>query len=173
MMISKDGAGRVGRTVAAAGLLLALAVPVVAAYEGQVAESVSVTTPSGTLPCGTEFPVSATVLDANGQPVTDSAATWSLTTVVSSQDSIVDTTTTTDANGVATTMVWLDCIVGDREIEARVGAAFGGAVLGITSTGLPNTSTPTNQTPPLMLALAGAAVLAGGILGLRSIVARR
>lgn len=173
MMISRGGSARLARTLAAAGLLLAIAVPAVAAYEGQVAESVSVTTPTGVLPCKTEFPVSATILDANGLPIANADVTWTLTVVVSSQDAIVDTTTTTDADGVATTMVYLDCIVGDREVEARVGDAFAGAVLGITSAGLPNTSTPTNQTPPLMLALAGAAVLAGGILGLRSIVARR
>ena len=173
MMISREGAGRVARTLAAAVLLLAFAVPAVAAYEGQVAESISVTVPSGTLPCNVPFPVSATVLDAAGLPVTDSAATWTLTTIVSSQDAIVDTTTITDSNGVATTMVVLDCIVGERVIEARVGDAFGGAVLGITAGSLPNTSTPPNQTPPLMLALAGVAIVFGGILGLRSIVARR
>lgn len=173
MMMRMASAGRLARTMAAAGLLLALTVPAVAAYETPVAQSVSVAAPSGTLACKTEFPVSATILDANGQPIANTDVTWTLTTVVSSQDSIVDGTTTTDANGVATTNVWLDCIVGERQIEARVGDAFGGAVLAITSGGLPNTSTPTNQTPPLMLAIAGVAVVLGGILGLRSIVARR
>ena len=172
------GVGRLGRALAATGLLLALAVPAVAAYETPVAQSVTVTAPSGTLACKTEIPVSATILDANGLPLANTAVTWSMTTAVSSQDAILDVTTTTDANGVATTKVYLDCIVGQRSVEARAGTAFGGAVLGITSvpagTGsLPNTSTPSNQTPPLLLALAGLAVVFGGALGIRSIVAQR
>ena len=182
-MLRHVAAGQFARTAAAAGLLLALAVPAVAAYEAEVPQSVTVTAPTGTLPCGTAFPVSATILDTNGTPVPGAEVTWSFKTFVSSQDSIVDLTTTSDANGVATTRVWLDCIVGERQVEARSGNAVGGAVLGITEAGvaagtggtggLPSTSTPVNQTPPLMLAFAGFAVVLGGVMGIRSIVAQR
>jgi hypothetical protein len=168
---------------AAAGLLLALAAPIVAAYEAEVPQSVTVTAPTGTLPCRSAFPVSATILDTSGTAVPGVEVTWTLKTVVSSQDAIVDVTTTSDANGVATTSVYLDCIVGERQVEARAGTAIGGAVLGITTAGvaagtggtggLPNTSTPPSQTPPLMLAVAGFAVVLGGVMGIRSIVAQR
>ena len=164
---------RILRVLAATGLLALLVAPTVAAYETPVPQSVTVSVPSGTLPCGSPFAVSATVLDANGQPIADAEATWTLTTVVSSKDAVVDPTSITDANGVATNQVYLDCVAGEREVEARVGDAFGGAVLGITSAGLPNTSTPPAQTPMWALALATAAVMLGGILGLRTIVARR
>ena len=171
--------GRFARIAAATGLLLALAAPVVAAYEAEVPQSVTVTAPTGTLPCRTAFPVSATILDTTGKAVPNVEVTWTLKTVLSSQDAILDVKTTSDANGVATTRVYLDCIVGERQVEARAGAALGGAVLGITSassggkSGLPNTSTPSNQTPPLLLAVAGMAVMVGGIMGMRTIVAQR
>ena len=167
---------RVARLLAAAGLIAALSAPAVIGYQGEVAGTVTVTPPEGRIQCRTEAPVSATILNKDGQPIADTTVTWKLTTIVSSQDSIVNPTTTTDANGVATTRVWLDCIAGDRRIEARVGEAFGGAVLGVTGVGvgLPNTSTDASAgTPAWALAIAGAAVLVGAILGLRTIVARR
>jgi hypothetical protein len=172
------------RLAAATGgfLLFLVAAPAALAYEAEVAQSIVVTPPSGTLPCGAEFPVSATILDSNGQPIVGAEATWTLVVSISSKDAIVEVKTTTDANGVATTHVWLDCVVGERQVEARVGNAVGGAVLGITSqavqagggtAGLPDTSTPHDQTPPLLLALAGAAMLTGGVMGIRTIVAQR
>ena len=168
---------RTTRVLAAVGLLLLLAVPAAAAYEGEVAKTVTITAPAGGIPCGVNTPVSATLLDSNGQPAGQAPVTWTFTKVVSSQDSIVDPNTTSNAQGVATTEVWLDCIAGDRRLEARSGDAVGGAVLGITGApaGLPNTATQSlhsDATPAWTLALAGIAMLLGGILGIRTIVAR-
>ncbi len=170
--------GKATGIVAAAGLMLLLAVPAVSAYEGEVAQTVTVTPPAGGVPCGVNTPVSATLIGKDGQPVADAPVTWSFTKVVSSQDSIVEPNTTSNAEGVATTEVWLDCIEGQRQLQAASGDAVGGAVLGVTGVpaGLPNTATSLSHggdvTPPWTLALAGIAMLIGGIMGIRTIVAR-
>jgi hypothetical protein len=122
--------------------------------------------PSGTLQCGVPLTVTATLVDASGNPIAGQSVDWSFTSSPSSADKINSTPTTTNASGVATTTVTLACVVGSRTVTATAGTISAGAVLGITSGGLPNTSTTPGGSPvgnlPIATILALLAVLAGG-----------
>lgn len=137
------------------------------AYAGQVAGTVTVGGPSGTLKCGVALTVSATVLEVESDsPIEGQSVAWTFTSSPSSKDKINSTPTTTNASGVATTTVTLACVAGNRTVTATADDISAGAVLSITSAGLPGTSTmpdgsPANSLPiPMILALL--AVLAGG-----------
>jgi hypothetical protein len=135
---------RLGAAGAAALLLLSVAAPAAFAYEGQVAQQVTVAGPAGTLSCNMALTVTATVLDAGGKPVDNRAIAWTFGAGKVTGDQIVTASTTTNATGVATTTVKLACVVGNRTVIATADASSGQAVLGITATGLP----PTGTTPP-------------------------
>lgn len=139
---------KLGQRLAASGvaalLLLSVAAPAVMGYEGQVTHQVAVSGPAGTLACNTALTVTATVLDAGGNPVDNRAVVWTFGAGKVTGDQIVTASTTTNATGVATTTVKLACVVGNRTVIATSAPSSGQVVLGITATGLP----PTSTTPP-------------------------
>jgi hypothetical protein len=145
----------------------------VAGYDGQVPGSITVAA------CGPNGTVTATVLDATGQPIDGQSVVWSLIVTVSPQDTLGQTPTTTNVHGVATTTVTLAPVDGNRTIRAVAGDIAGQAVFQCFSgetqgiTGLPATSTlpatapATPVGPGWALLVLGAAFLAGAGLMLR------
>ena len=143
-------------------------------YAGEVAGAVTVAGPGGTLTCGVNITVTATVVDAAGKLIAGQPVAWAFTSTPSTADKINATPTTTNANGVATTTVVLACVAGNRTIRATADAVSASAVLGITAAGLPNTSTLPGETPAPGLPLIGTllavlAIAAGGVLALRAV----
>ena len=148
-------------------------------YAGEVAAEVTVAGPGGTLKCGVNIPLTATVLDADGKPIAGQPVAWSWVSRVSASDVIKSSPTTTNASGVASTNVFLACVPGSRRIRATADAVSGSAVLNVTAAGLPNTSTLPGETPaPQGLPIIGTllavlAIAAGGGLTLRRIARSR
>jgi hypothetical protein len=159
---------RLGRAALAGALLAILVISTGFGYAGQVGGAVTVTVPTGSIPCNTPTVVTATVLDNDGKPVAGMDVAWAFKKgTEQAGDKIDPLTSTTDAQGVARTTVTLACIAGDRGVTASPGDAVGGAVLGVTSPGLPNTSTlPPDKAPvPASLpAIASVLALFGGLL---------
>ena len=123
-------------------------------YAGQVVATLTITGPTGSVPCATSLTFHATALDVDGNPIEGEQIHWSFSTSPSNKDRIKPRTSRTDASGVATTTVTLACVPGQRTLTARgdkieasaVVTVVGGAVLGATGggvgvTGLPRTST--------------------------------
>jgi hypothetical protein len=162
---------RLGHRLAAAGvaalLLLTVGAPAAFAYEGQVTHQITVAGPAGTLLCKTSLTVTATVLDALGNPVDNRAVVWTFGAGMVTGDQVVTVSTMTNATGVATTTVKLACVVGNRTIIATSEPSTGQVVLGITAIGLPPTGTTPPETTPLwayamaVLAICGASFLVG------------
>jgi hypothetical protein len=148
-------------------------------YDGEVAGSVTVARPSGTLQCGVNIAVSATVVDKNGKRIAGQPVTWRFLSTPTSQDKIKSTTTFTDSRGVARTNVFLACVPGSRVIRAQADRVYGSATLNVTAAGLPNTSTLPAGTPaPAQLPVLGTllallALTVGGGLAVRGVVASR
>jgi len=143
-------------------------------YEYDVAGAVTVAGPGGTLTCGVNITVTATVVDAAGKLIAGQPVAWAFTSTPSTADKINTTPTTTNASGVATTTVVLACVAGSRTIRATADAVSAGAVLSVTAAGLPNTSTLPGETPAQNLPVIGTllavlAMAAGGVLALRRI----
>lgn len=166
-------------TAFAALTLAVLAAGTALGYAGEVAASVTVSRPSGTLKCGVNITVTATIVDAAGKPISGQPVTWSWVSRVTSNDKINDTSTTTNASGIARTTVKLACVPGSRVIRATADQARGQATLNVTAGGLPRTSTlaaaapaPAEQ-PMLGTLFAILALAAGGTLVLRGALARR
>jgi hypothetical protein len=147
-------------------------------YAGEVAGAVTVAGPGGTLTCGVNITVTATVADATGKLISGQPVAWSFTSTPSTADKINTTPTTTNASGVATTTVVLACVAGSRTIRATADAVSASAVLSVTAAGLPNTSTLPGETPAQNLPVIGTllavlAMAAGGVLALRRISTSR
>jgi hypothetical protein len=143
-------------------------------YAGEVAGAVTIATPGGTLKCGVNITVTATIVDSAGKPIAGQPVDWSFTSSPSAADKINKTPTTTNASGVATTTVVLACVAGNRNLHAVADAVSASAVLGVTAAGLPNTSTLPSETPaqgsPLIgMLIAVLAMAAGGVFALRQI----
>ena len=164
---------------ALAALTLAVLVAGIAVgYSGEVAHSVTVTRPHGTLKCGVNITISATVLDAKGKPISGQPVAWSWVSRVSHNDKINKTSTTTNSKGIATTTVKLACVPGSRVLRATADGVRGQAVLNVTAAGLPRTSTlvagmPSPSDPFLGTLLAVLALAGGAGLALRGARARR
>jgi len=143
-------------------------------YAAEVAGAVTVAGPGGTLTCGVNITVTATVVDASGKLIAGQPVAWAFTSTPSTADKINTTPTTTNASGVATTTVVLACVAGSRTIRATADAVSAAAVLSVTAAGLPNTSTLPGETPAQNLPVIGTllavlAMAAGGVLALRRI----
>jgi hypothetical protein len=168
---------RLGHRLAAAGAVALLLLSVMAssafAYQGQVAQQVTVAGPAGTLLCNTSLTVTATVLDAGGNPVGSLAVVWTFGAGKVTGDQIVTASTITNSAGVTSTIVKLACVVGNRTIIATAAPAAGQTVLGITATGLPPTSTDPGSAPlwPYALAVLGIC-LASFMIGRRVLQGR-
>ena len=151
--------------IAGISLALAMGISQVAAVSGNLAASLTVSGPSGTVKCGTPITLRVTVLNATGQPIASQPVDWAITATPSSKDTVNATPTITNASGVATTTVTLDCVVGQRTVTATADGSSGGFVLGVTSAGLPGTTTTVDGSPlgnlPIAPIAAFLAVLAG------------
>ncbi len=146
------------------GALLTLAVAAtVFGYAGQVAATVVVTGPSGAQSCGTPLTLTATVRTIEGTLIAGQPVTWSFDSGNLSGDKILDTTTTTNSKGVATTRVQLSCSSHSVRFLVTADDAQGTVTVRTTGEGLPRTDiAPSSDTTPLPLVLlAGLAVLVG------------
>ena len=173
--------------LAAVALALITAGTAFGAYSGNgVTEAVTIARLGGTVTCGVNITVTATVVDATGTPIPGQPVDWSFAPKLKADaaDTISSSPSTTDASGVATTTVKLACVPGSRGLRATADAVTGsavlsvsatGAVLGVTSGSLPNTSTLPGETPaPQDLPVIGTllailAMAAGGGLILRRV----
>jgi hypothetical protein len=162
-------------------------------YAGEVAASVTVARPSGTVKCGVNLTITATVRDATGKRISGQPVTWSWVSRVTGGDKILVLRSTTNSKGVAKTTVRLACVPGSRVIRATADGVRGRAVLNVTAAGLPRTNTaagsggtpalpststlanvtPSPADPFLGTLLALLALAAGGVLVLRGARARR
>jgi hypothetical protein len=147
-------------------------------YAGEVAGAITVAGPGGTLKCGVNIHVTATVVDASGKRIAGQPVNWTFLSTPSTQDRIVDKSTVTLSNGVATATVVLACVPGSRRIRAAADAVFGTAVLNVTAAGLPNTSTlptgaPRSPDSPLGTLLAVLALALGGAFVVRQLAVSR
>jgi len=144
-------------------------------YQTTSGGAVTVAGPGGTLQCGVNLTVTATLVDSAGAPIAGQPVDWSFTSTPSTADKINKTPTTTNASGVAKTTVVLACVPGIRRLHAVAGAVSASGVLSVTAAGLPNTSTLPGETPApqnlpvLGTLLAVLAMAAGGVLALRRI----
>lgn len=140
-------------------------------YQSQVKGSVTV---AGKVTCDAPFTLTATFVDANGQPVAGQSVDWSFL-AGSASDKINKTPTVTDAKGVATTTVRLGPVSIARTVQATAGTIKATAVLNAScgSGGvLPNTSTlrgdaPSQDAPLGAFAIAALALAFVGGLGIR------
>lgn len=150
--------------IAGISLALAMSISQVAAVSGNPATSLAVNGPSGTVNCGAPTTVRVTVLNAAGKPIAGQPVDWTIT-AASSKDTINGTPTMTDASGVATTTVTLDCVVGQRTVRATADGVSGESVLAVTSASLPVTTATVDGSPisnlPIAPIAAFLAVLAG------------
>jgi hypothetical protein len=150
-------------------------------YAGEVAASVTVARPHGTVKCGVNLTVTATVRDAKGKPISGQPVKWTWVSRVTSGDKILVVNSTTNSKGIATTKVKLACVPGSRVIRASADGVRGQAVLNVTAAGLPRTSTLATQATgvpasgdPMLLTLFAVLALAGGAgLVVRGALARR
>lgn len=155
------------------GMLLAMiAVASVAAYAGQVAATVEVSGPSGAQACGTPITITAVIQDVDGNLIDGQPVAWSFVSGNLSGDKILDTSSTTDADGVATTQVEFACSPHSVTIGAVADASSGSVVVSTSGEGLPRTDTAPQSSMPLML-LAALAVLIGSGTILRRFAADR
>jgi hypothetical protein len=154
-------------------------------YDGEVDAIVGVAA-QGTITCGEPFTMTATILDTNGAPVADQSVDWTFVTKQSASDTINETPTVTNAQGVATTTVTLGAVSGERQIRATVAAAAGSTSGDVSASGvvtqvcggLPRTDTLSPETPQGSAPLAAVLVLVlafavGGGLTLRRLATTR
>jgi hypothetical protein len=153
-----------------AGTALALAMAVtVLAYAEQVAGSITVAGPGGTIRCGVPITVRATVVDATSTAIDGQPVAWSYSSSPSSADALDPPQSITNASGAATTTVTLANVAGNRTVTATADAISAGAVLVVICGGLPGTSTEAADFPaeaiPMLTILA--ALIGGGIAARR------
>lgn len=158
-----------------AGSLLALAVAAtVVGYSGQVAATVLVTGPAGAQTCGTPLTISATIQDAQGALISGQPVTWTFGSGNLSGDKILTATSTTNANGVATTRIQLSCSSHSVTVLATADEIQGSVVVRTSGEGLPRTDIAQSETSTPAILLAALAVLLGsGLMLRRFAVARR
>jgi len=155
------------------GLLLAIvAVASVAAYAGEVAATVRVNGPSSQV-CDTPITISATVEDLAGDPIEGQPVTWSFVSGNVAGDVILDTTTTTNANGVATTQVRVSTTPHTVTILAQADDASGTIVIDLRCAGLPGTNTAPESSAMAMILAAFAVLLGAGAILRRFATAAR
>ena len=173
-----------------AAVLLTLTMAATAlAYNDTTKGSITVTAHGS---CTTPVTLTATVLDANGAPVSGQSVEWALVSSPSGSEKINKTPTVTDSHGAATTTFTLAPVSGDRGVRATAGDVSGSAVLGSAYSScvgavlgaqgaqgavLPNTSTlpadTTGSTAPLLAILVALAVVGGGLTLGRLATSRR
>jgi hypothetical protein len=161
-------------TAGFAAVALALVTAVTAfGYAGEVAAAVTVAGPVGTIKCGVNVLVTATIVDAAGKPIAGQPVDWTFASSPSADDAFGSADAATDANGVAKAYVILACVPGDRTVRATADGVSGGAVLGVTSAGLPSTSTLPAGTPGSDLSILGTLLAALALAAAGSLVLRQ
>jgi hypothetical protein len=166
--------------LAAAILLCLTAANAALGYDGQVAETITMSGPAGNVSCGTSSTIHAHIVDTNGNPFTGEIITWSFNSGNIVGDRLSPTSSTTDASGNATTLVTFGC-PGSSTTSSRVldiqgvsGEAVGSLTITVTVKGLPSTSTdPLGGTSTAAVLAAALAVLLGGWIILRRLSAAR
>jgi hypothetical protein len=150
------------------------------AYDGQIADHVSVAGPTGfNVDCGSNADLVATVTELDsGALIEDKTISWSITSTPDNHDSLTNATTQTNANGQASTTLRLTSTPGHRTIQAEADNVsdpqhvYGHVTLNCSANGLPPTSVagPSDPVTPFNwgLVVAALAVLTGfGILTFR------
>jgi hypothetical protein len=155
-----------------AAVALALVTAVTAfGYAGEVAAAITVAGPGGTIKCGVNVLVTATVVDAQGKLIAGQPVAWTFASTPSASDTITPLTEATNSFGVAKAYAFLACVAGNRTVRATADGVSAGAVLSVTAAGLPNTSTlPLGGSADLSILgtlLAALALAAAGSLVLR------
>jgi hypothetical protein len=175
-----------------AAVLLTLTMAATAlAYNDTTKGSITVTAHGN---CGSPVTLTATVLDANGAPVSGKSVEWALVSSPAGSEKIKETPTVTDSHGVATTTFTLAPVSGDRGVRATAGDVSGSVVLGSAYSPcvggvkgaqgaaqgavLPNTSTlPADttggSTAPLLAIFVALAAVGGGLTLGRLATSRR
>lgn len=149
-----------------------VAVASVAAYAAEVAATVEASGPSGAQACGTPIAITSRVEDVAGRPIEGQPVEWSFLSGDVTGDTILDTNTTTNATGVASTQVQLACVPHTVTIQAMADLASGTLALTSSGEGLPRTDTALASSLPATV-LAALAVIAGSGLILRRLAAER
>jgi len=156
------------------GLLLAiLATGAAAAYSGQVAGTITVSGPSGPQACNTPITITALVEEIGGAPIEGQPVEWSFESGDVSGDTILDTTTTTNSSGIATTQVQFACSPHSVTILATADDVSGTLVLATSGEGLPRTDTTAQSSLPAILLAALAVLIGSGTILRRFASARR
>jgi hypothetical protein len=140
----------------------------VAAYSGEVAGTVEVSAPSGLQACNTPITLTARIEDVDGNAIAGQPVTWAFVDGNVAGDTILDTTTTTNGNGVATTQAQFACSARSVTISAVADDVSGTAVVALSGDGLPGTGTAPGTSLP-GIALAAFAVLIGSAAILRRV----
>jgi hypothetical protein len=112
------------------------------ASPGQVPTKLTVTLPAypdtrfgaHDVPCGVNLRVEATVVDAADAPIAGLTLNWTFSDSVdygfhTKKDRIRDASSVTDANGVAVTRLYLECIPFTRSISAQLAGTPGTTIL--------------------------------------------
>jgi hypothetical protein len=157
------------RPLLGGSLLALLLAATVSGYAGQVAATISVSATGDAQACGTPLAISALIEDAQDSPIAEQPVEWSLGNGAITGDAIADTTTTTDANGIATAQVTLSCsephVV---TLLVTADAIQGSVVLSASGDSLPRTDTatlaPETSLPGVLLAALAVVVGFGAIL---------
>ncbi len=157
-----------------AGLLLTLAFAATAlGYAGQVAATVTVSGPSGIQACGTPITLSARIQELGGALISGQPVTWSFASGNVTGDKILTATSTTNANGVATTRVQFACSPHSVTFRALADNASGTVVIRVSGEGLPRTDTISGTSFPAIALAALAVLLGSGMMLRRFALARR
>lgn len=156
------------------GLLLAiLATGAVAAYAGQVAGTITASGPSGPQTCETPVTVTALVQELGGAVIEGQPVTWSFESGNVAGDKILDTTTTTNSSGIATTQIQFACSPHSVTILATADDVSGSVLVATSGEGLPRTDTTTQSSLPAILLAALAVLIGSGTILRRFASARR
>jgi hypothetical protein len=147
-------------TVLGGPILALLITGIVLGYSGEIAASVEMSAPSGPQPCGTPITITALIQDIDGKPIEGQPVTWSFESGNVAGDTILDTTTTTNANGIATTQVQFACVPHTVTFGAVADLASGSVAVVVSGQGLPRTDTAPESSFAVM-ALAALAVAIG------------
>jgi hypothetical protein len=156
------------RTIAAilGGSVLALVATVsVLGYAGQVAATVQMSAPSGPQTCGLPLTISATVAQTGGGLISGQPVAWSFSSGNITGDQILTASSTTNANGVATTQIQLACTAHSVTVAAVADSITGTVVVQSSGKSLPRTDTaPTSSFLAIVLAALAVLVGSGAIL---------
>jgi hypothetical protein len=149
-----------------AGFALTLVIAASAgAYSGEVAATISGSSPSGPQPCETPISMSATVQDIGGKLIEGQPVAWAFVSGNIAGDVIASTSTTTNAGGVATTTVTFACSARTVTMSVLADAASGSFVTVLSGAALPRTDALASSSAPAssipLIAFAALAVLLG------------